>query len=82
MDWKAFNIELLNSPASILSFILEETVLYLPLELILGGAVGGPGGTVKGFGAVAVMSLVNSGAACVCGCCGGSGSSHGPGRQW
>ena len=53
------NMEILNSHASILSFILEETILCLPLELVLGGAVGGPGGAVKGFGAVAVMSLMN-----------------------
>ena len=55
---ESVNIELLNSPASILSFILEETVLYLPLELILGGAVDGPGGAVKGLGEGAVMSLM------------------------
>ena len=58
MYWKALNMDILNSPASIHSFILEGNILCLPLELILGGAVGGPGGAVKGFGAVAVMSLM------------------------
>ena len=58
VDWKALNMELLNYPASILSFVLEETILCLPLELILGGAFGEPGGAVKGFGVVAFMSLM------------------------
>ena len=55
MDWKELNMELLNYPSSILSFIIEETVLCLPLELILGGGVGRPGGAVKSLGEVAVM---------------------------
>ena len=58
VDWKALNMDLLNSPASILSFILEENILCLTLELIPGGAVGGPGGAVKGFGVVTVISLM------------------------
>ena len=72
MDLNALNIELLNSPASIKSFILEEAVLCLPLELILRGAVYGPGGAVKGLGARAAISLMTCEAACVCGCYGGS----------
>ena len=58
VDWKALNMELLNSPVSILSFILEETILCLSLELILGWDIGGPGGAVKDFGAVVFMSLM------------------------
>ena len=66
------NIELLNSPASILSLILEETVLCLPLDLIMGGAVDGYGGAVIGSVSGSVMSLTTFGAACACGCCRGS----------
>ena len=72
MDWNTLNIELLNSPTSILSFILEETVLCLLLDLILAGTVYGYSGTVNGSGAGATMSLMTCGAACACGRCGGS----------
>ena len=66
------NIDLSNSPASILSFILEETVLYLPLEIILGGSIDGSGGAVKVSGSGAEIPLMTYGAACTCGRCGGS----------
>ena len=55
MDWNALNIELLKSPALILSFVLEETVFCLPLDLILVGDVDGSGGAVKGSGAGVAM---------------------------
>ena len=72
MDWNTLNINLLNSPTSILSFILEETVLCLLLDLILAGAVYGSSGTVNGSGSGATISLMTCGAACSCGRCGGS----------
>ena len=71
MEWNALKIELFKSPASILLFILEENVICLPLELILVGAVDGPGGAVKVLVSGAAMSLVTCGAACACGRCGG-----------
>ena len=51
---------------------MEETVIFLPLELILGGALDGSGGSVKGSGEGASISLMTCGDACSCGSCGGS----------
>ena len=71
MDWNTLNIDYLKSTASILSLILKETVLCLPLDLILVGSVYETGGTVKGLGSGSAMSLMTCGDACGFRCCGG-----------
>ena len=61
VDCTALNIERLNSPASIISFVMEETILYLPLDLIMVGSVDGYGGALMGSGVGSEMSLITCG---------------------